>query len=57
LPVQLVEDGVGIAQTTHQKAPHDGVASGRSLDPFFRQQQNPRLHFAKMTFLHRRQRR
>jgi hypothetical protein len=52
-----LEDGVGIAQTTHQKTPHDAVASRRSLDSFFRQQQNTRLHFAKVTFLNRRQRR
>jgi hypothetical protein len=38
LPVQPVEDVIGIAQTTHQKPPHHRAASGRSLDSLFGQQ-------------------
>ena len=57
LGIQPMEDGIGIAQTAHQKAPHYRAASGRSLDSLLRQQQNARLDLAKLTFGNGRQRR
>src|SRR5580658_6467589 len=52
LGIEPMEDGVGIAQTTNQKAPYHRTASRRDLDAFFRQEQNPGLYFAEMAVLH-----
>jgi hypothetical protein len=57
LSLEPVEEGIGVAQTAHQKAPHYGVTPGRGLDSFLRQQQNARPDFAEMTFFDGRQRR
>ena len=57
LPVQPVEDVIGITQTTDQKAPHDRAPSGGRFDSFLRQKQNASLDLAEMAFVNGRQRR
>src|ERR1035438_2735265 len=55
LSIQPVEDIIGVAQTTDQKASHYRAASGRGFDSFLRQQQNACLDLAEMAFLQGRQ--
>src|SRR5205807_6859881 len=52
---ETAEDSVGIAQTSNQKTPHQGMPPGAGFHSFVGPQQHPGFHFAKLPFLDRRQ--
>src|SRR5436853_6375842 len=54
---ETAEDSVGIAQTSTQKTPHQGMPPGAGVHPFVGPQQHPAFHLARFPLAHQMQRR